>query len=116
MGLGYITVNGFTIKHAAGTYSDFPSSPERRQAGAISVNGGLRWIIEQNKVINARTIAIDIGLGCDEWAGNRPGTTKTNFRDTAKYGSHIVRNNYIGKAGQSGIAGVFSGTPNCSTT
>ncbi|WP_083959109.1 discoidin domain-containing protein [Herbidospora mongoliensis] len=107
-GLGYITVNGFTIKHAAGTYSDFPSSPDRRQAGAISVNGGLRWIIEQNKVINARTIAIDIGLGCDEWAGNRPGTTKTNFRDTAKYGSHIVRNNYIGKAGQSGIAGVFS--------
>lgn len=107
-GLAYITVHGFTVKHAAGTYSDFPSSPERRQAGAISVNGGLRWIIEQNKVVNARTIAIDIGLGCDEWAGNRPGTTKTNFRDTAKYGSHIVRNNYIGKAGQSGIAGVFS--------
>ncbi|WP_436761080.1 discoidin domain-containing protein [Streptosporangium sp. V21-05] len=107
-GLGYITVRGFTVKHAAGTYSDFPSSPSRRQAGAISVNGGLRWIIEQNTVVNARTIAIDIGLGCDEWAGNRPGQTRTHFRDTAKYGSHIVRNNYIGKSGQSGIAGVFS--------
>ncbi|GAA1007748.1 hypothetical protein Aple_071350 [Acrocarpospora pleiomorpha] len=107
-GLGYITVHGFTVKHAANTYSDFPSSPSRRQAGAISVNGGLKWIIENNTVINARTIAIDIGLGCDEWAGNRPGQTRTNFRDTAKYGSHIVRNNYIGKSGQSGIAGVFS--------
>ncbi|SNT53302.1 Fibronectin type III domain-containing protein [Streptosporangium subroseum] len=107
-GLGYITVHGFTVKHAAGTYSDFPSSPSRRQAGAISVNGGLKWIIENNTVVNARTIAIDIGLGCDEWAGNRPGQTRTNFRDTDKYGSHIVRNNYIAKSGQSGIAGVFS--------
>ncbi|GAA0428180.1 hypothetical protein Acor_66810 [Acrocarpospora corrugata] len=107
-GLGYITVHGFTVKHAANTYSDFPSSPSRRQAGAISVNGGLKWIIESNTVINARTIAIDIGLGCDEWAGNRPGETRTHFRDTAKYGSHIVRNNYIAKSGQSGIAGVFS--------
>ena len=107
-GLAYITVDRFTIKHAAGTYSDFPDSPTRRQAGAISVNGGLKWIIENNSIINARTIAIDIGLGCDEWAGNRPGTTKTSFHNTAAYGSHIVRNNYISKAGQSGIAGVFS--------
>ncbi|MBM9504209.1 galactose-binding domain-containing protein [Actinacidiphila acididurans] len=107
-GLGYITVNGFTVKQAANTYSDFPSSPTRRQAGAISVNGGLKWIIENNIVINARTIGIDIGLGNDEWAGNRPGTTRTDFHDTDKYGSHIVRNNYIARCGQSGIAGVFS--------
>jgi len=107
-GLGYITVDGFTIKHAANTYSDFPGSPSRRQAGAISVFGGLKWIIQNNIVINARTIAIDIGLTNDEWAGNRPGTTRTNFRNTALYGSHIVRNNYIAKSGQSGIAGVFS--------
>ncbi len=107
-GLGYITVDGLTVKHAANTYSDFPDSPTRRQAGAISVNGGLRWIIQNNVIVNARTIGIDIGLGNDEWAGNRPGTTRTNFRETGKYGSHIVRNNYIGKSGQSGIAGVFS--------
>ncbi|WP_327003509.1 discoidin domain-containing protein [Dactylosporangium sp. NBC_01737] len=107
-GLGYITVDGLTVKHAANTYSDFPDSPTRRQAGAISVNGGLRWIIQNNVVVNARTIGIDIGLGNDEWAGNRPGTTRTNFRETSKYGSHVVRNNYIGRSGQSGIAGVFS--------
>jgi hypothetical protein len=107
-GLGYITVNGFTVKHAANTYSDFPDSPDRRQAGAISVYGGLKWIIENNIVINARTIGIDIGLSNDTWAGNRPGTPRTDFRDTSAYGSHIVRNNYIAKCGQSGIAGVFS--------
>lgn len=107
-GLGYITVDGFTVKHAANTYSDFPGVPSRGQAGAISVNGGLKWIIQNNIVINARTIGIDIGLGNDEWAGNRPGNTRTDFHDTDKYGSHIVRNNYIAKCGQSGIAGVFS--------
>lgn len=107
-GLGYITVDGFTVKHAANTYSDFPGVPSRGQAGAISVNGGLKWIIQNNIVINARTIGIDIGLGNDEWAGNRPGNTRTDFHDTDQYGSHIVRNNYIAKCGQSGIAGVFS--------
>nr|WP_248002359.1 right-handed parallel beta-helix repeat-containing protein [Streptomyces sp. RPA4-2] len=107
-GLGYITVNGFTIKHAANTYSDFPDSPDRRQAGAISVYGGLKWIIENNIVINARTIGIDIGLSNDTWAGNRPGTPRTDFHNTSAYGSHTVRNNYIAKCGQSGIAGVFS--------
>ncbi|MGW4609191.1 discoidin domain-containing protein [Streptomyces sp. NPDC004532] len=107
-GLGYITVNGFTIKHAANTYSDFPDSPTRRQAGAISVYGGLKWIIENNIVINARTIGIDIGLSNDEWAGNRAGATRTDFHNTSAYGSHVVRNNYIAKCGQSGIAGVFS--------
>ncbi|MFJ4851618.1 MULTISPECIES: discoidin domain-containing protein [unclassified Streptomyces] len=107
-GLGYLTVNGFTIKHAANTYSDFPDSPDRRQAGAISVYGGLKWIIENNIVVNARTIGIDIGLSNDTWAGNRPGTPRTDFHNTSAYGSHIVRNNYIAKCGQSGIAGVFS--------
>ncbi|GIF98258.1 discoidin domain-containing protein [Catellatospora citrea] len=107
-GLGYVTVRGFTVKHAANIYSDFPSSPTRSQAGAISVNGGLRWIIENNIVVNARTIGIDIGLGNDEWAGNRPGNTRTHFHNTGLYGSHIVRNNYIARSGQSGIAGVFS--------
>ncbi|WP_433890407.1 discoidin domain-containing protein [Streptomyces sp. CA-111067] len=107
-GLGYITVNGLTIKQAANTYSDFPDSPDRRQAGAISVYGGLKWIIENNIVLNARTIGIDIGLSNDTWAGNRPGTPRTDFHNTSAYGSHIVRNNYIARCGQSGIAGVFS--------
>ncbi|MDR1426758.1 MAG: DUF1565 domain-containing protein, partial [Bifidobacteriaceae bacterium] len=108
-GLGYITVRGLTFKHSANTYSDFPDAELRRQAGAVSVYGGLNWIIEQNIIINARTIAIDIGLSCDIWAGNRTGgIVKTHFHDTDLYGSHIVRGNYIGRAGQSGVAGVFS--------
>jgi hypothetical protein len=107
-GLAYITVDGFTVMHAANWYSDFPSPVRRRQAGAISVNGGLKWIIQNNTVINARSIGIDIGLGCDNWAGYNPEITRTNYWETEKYGSHILRNNYIAKCGQSGIAGVFS--------
>jgi hypothetical protein len=114
-GLQYITVDGFTIKHAANWYSDFPDQPERAQRGAISVYGGRRWIIQNNRVINARTIGVDIGLGCDMWAGNRDandlkidGRLKTHFTDTDKYGEHIVQNNYFARNGQSAIAGVFS--------
>ncbi|MDR1294186.1 MAG: discoidin domain-containing protein, partial [Bifidobacteriaceae bacterium] len=111
-GLGFITLRGMTFKHAAGTYSDFPDAVERRQAGAVSTYGGLKWIIEENTVINARTIGIDIGLGCDLWAANRGNPpypqARTNFRNTDLYGQHIVRGNYIAKSGQSGIAGVFS--------
>ncbi len=81
--------------------------PEHCQSGAISTNGGLKWIIENNTVINARSIAIDIGLRCDLWAGNRdardpgkyPEDAKyfTSYKDTEKYGQHIVRNNLIQK-------------------
>ena len=111
-GLGYITVDGFTIMHAANWYSDFPDQPSRAQRGAISVYGGLKWIIQNNKVLNARTIGIDVGLGCDLWGGNRGSSPqdgwRTHYTETDQYGSHIVRNNYIAKCGQSGIAGVFS--------
>jgi hypothetical protein len=46
-GLGYITIDGFMVKNAANPYSDWPSVPERAQFGVISVNGGLKWIIEK---------------------------------------------------------------------
>lgn len=115
-GLAYITVNGFKVAHAANMYSDFPGYPEHCQSGAISTNGGLKWIIENNTVVNARSIGIDIGLRCDMWAGNRDprkGNQEdqkyfTSYKDIDAYGQHIVRNNLIQKCGQCGIAGVFS--------
>jgi hypothetical protein len=106
-GLGYITIDGFTVKNAANPYSDWPSFPERAQYGMISVAGGLKWIIENNTIMNARTIGIDIGLGCDEWAGNKGKSVRTHFSETDRYGSHIIRNNQFKYNGQSGIVGVF---------
>ena len=115
-GLAFITVDGFQVEHSANMYSDFPGYPEHCQSGAISTNGGLKWIIENCTIINARSIAIDIGLRCDMWAGNRdprnnhPEDKKyfTSYKDIDNYGQHIVRNNLIQKSGQCGIAGVFS--------
>ena len=113
-GLQYITVDGFTMMHAGNWFSDFPSQPERAQRGSISVFGGKRWIIENNSIINARSIGIDIGLGCDTWGGSRNDANKPLVRqwvssgDGDKYGHHIIRHNYIAKCGQSGIAGVHS--------
>ena len=114
-GLQYITVDGFTMMHAGNWYSDFPDQPERAQRGAISVYGGKGWIIQNNTIVNARSIAIDIGLGCDMWGGNRVansskplGKVQTSYEKDDEYGSHIVRNNYISRCGQGGVAGVFS--------
>ena len=117
-GLRYITVEGFTMMHAGNWYSDFPGQPERAQRGAISVYGGMGWIIQKNTIVNARSIAIDIGLGCDVWGGNpghppnasKPlGIIQTRFdTESDKYGHHIIRNNYISRCGQGGVAGVFS--------
>jgi len=116
-GLGFITVDGFTMMHAGNWYSSFPDQPERAQMGAISVSGGYRWIIQNNRIINPASIGIDIGLGSDMWAGNGDrGVTQnkplvgvgTWFTDQYRYGHHLVQNNFIDRAGQSGIVGVFS--------
>jgi hypothetical protein len=83
-GLGYITLEGFAIRNAANPFSD--------------------W----NTIMNERTIGLDIGLGCDEWAGNKGILTKTNYTKTELYGSHMVPKNKFLHNGQGEIAGVFS--------
>lgn len=107
-GLGYITLDGFTIRNAANPFSDWPSPPERAQWGMVSVYGGLKWIIQNCTIQNARTIGLDIGLGCDVWAGNKGTEVKTDYSKVDMYGSHVVRKNKFLHNGQSGIVGVFS--------
>lgn len=116
-GLKYITVDGFTMMNAGNWYSSFPDQPERAQRGAISVYGGKGWVIQNNSVINARTIGVDIGLGCDMWASNESrgsadkpeGGYRYRFAiDQEEYGHHTVQNNYFYRCGQGAVAGVFS--------
>lgn len=116
-GLKYITVDGFVMMNAGNWYSSFPDQPERAQRGAISVYGGKGWVIQNNSVINARTIGVDIGLGSDMWASNESrgsadkpeGGYRYRFAiDQEEYGHHTVQNNYFYRCGQSAIAGAFS--------
>jgi len=89
-GLDYITVDGFTIMHAANNWAPPTQTP---QVGAIGPREGRSWIIENCTIENARSVGISIGRH-DDWSGN-----------INEVGHHIVRNNIIRRCGQAGIAG-----------
>ena len=84
--LGYIRVKGITFAHAG---NGFPV-PQR---GLVSTNRGHHWIIEDNTLEWANSVALDVGN--EDWNASRDG----------KYGYHVIRNNIIRYAGIEGIAG-----------
>lgn len=94
-GLGYITLKGFILEHAANNHP----TP---QIGAVSTRSGHHWVIEQNTIRYANTIGLDIGSewgirGTEEDAPLPPGTIP---------GYHMVRDNHISDNGLCGIAGL----------
>ena len=90
-GLGYITVDGFHFMHSAANWAP-PTIP--LQPGAVGPRMGKRWIIENCRITNARSVGIILGQA--------PGV---DYDDIDAYGEHIVRNNLIRRCGQAGIAG-----------
>lgn len=87
-GLGYITVRGFTIQNVASHWAP----PIAFQPGAVGVNGGHHWVIEDNIVLYAKAVCISIGNP------NGP----ANREDS---GHHVIRNNVLMRCGQAGTAG-----------
>ena len=84
--LGYISVAGFVMEHAADA---FPVP----QGGALSASRGHHWIIEGNTVRQVNAVGIDIGL--QSW-----------FSEKAEIsGHHIIRRNTIEACGICGLAG-----------
>ena len=83
---GYIRVKGITFEHAA---NGFPV-PQR---GLVSTNRGHHWIIEDNTLLWANGVSLD--LGKEDWGAIDPEIP----------GFHIVRNNTIRYAGICGICG-----------
>ena len=64
-GLGYITVEGFSIAHCGNQFPAlFWNKPENAQAGAISTRSGHHWHIKNNFIYNIKSIGIDIGCEC----------------------------------------------------
>ena len=87
-GINYITVRGLTVQNIANHWVP----PTEFQPGAIAPNGGHHWVIEDNNILYAKTVAISLG---------RP-SSKANYK---KSGYHVVRNNIIYRPGQAGIIG-----------
>lgn len=108
-GLGYITVRGFVIEHAAGF---FPIWWDKQwpQAGALSCRSGHHWVIENNIIRYAGGIGLDIGREghptsieyVDRWWNNTP---RGNEGFLA---AHTIRNNHIHDNGMAGINGWLS--------
>lgn len=61
-GLGHIVVEGFVMEHCGNNYpTNFWSTPIWAQAGALGMQGGHHWVVRDNMIRYANTVAIDIG-------------------------------------------------------
>ena len=115
-GVNYITLRGFEIAQAACPWIP----PTADQIGMVGPHWSKGWIIEENRMHDAKCSAIS--LGKDASSGDMLGSKfnrKTPHRHQLEavfiaanngwsketVGSHIVRNNYIYDCGQNGIAG-----------
>jgi len=110
-GMNYITVSGFTMRHAATPWSP----PTAEQVGLIGTHWSRGWIIENNIVSHSKCVGVSLGKYGDEWdnksSNSAEGYVGTINRALANgwnketVGSHIVRNNTISHCEQAGIVG-----------
>lgn len=101
-GLGYITVRGFIMEHCANQLPVNFWSSDTPQAGALSCRGGHHWIIENNTIRWAKTVAMDCGNEGDRDADGLGQPRPENS------GYHLIRNNTIIDNGAAGIVGIRS--------
>jgi hypothetical protein len=90
-GLGYIRVSGLTIEHAANA---IPLVPIQR--GALSATAGHHWIIENCAVRHSNACGADVGV---QQRGPPP---------LPQNGGHVIRDNYFGHHGITGLCGLDS--------
>ena len=109
-GINFITVRGFTMRHAAPPWAP----PTAEQMGLIGTHWSKGWIIENNVISHSRCSGIALGKYGDEWdnrAESAEGYVGTIHRalkngwDKETIGHHVVRNNHISHCEQAGIVG-----------
>lgn len=109
-GINYITVRGFTMRHAATPWAP----PTAEQIALIGTHWSKGWIIENNVISHSRCTGISLGKYGDEW-DNAETTTEAYHRtidralgngwNNEQIGHHIVRGNTISHCEMAGIAG-----------
>ncbi len=112
-GINYITVRGFTMRHAATPWAP----PTAEQIGLIGTHWSKGWVIENNVISHSICSGIALGKHGDEFdntsANTAEGYVKTIERAHAfsipwtkeNIGHHLVRNNVISHCEQAGIVG-----------
>ncbi len=110
-GRNYLTVRGFTMRHAATPWAP----PTAEQIGLIGTHWSKGWIIENNVISHSVCSGVSLGKYGDQWdntsANTAEGYVKTierahpNGWNKETIGGHIVRNNTISHCEQTGIVG-----------
>lgn len=110
-GRDWITVRGFTMRHAATPWAP----PTAEQIGLIGTHWSRGWIIEDCVISHSICSGIALGKHGDEFdntsANTAEGYVRTIERALARgwnretIGGHIVRNNTISHCEQAGIVG-----------
>ncbi len=112
-GRNFITVRGFTMRHAATPWAP----PTAEQIGLIGTHWSKGWIIENNVVSHSTCSGIALGKHGDKYdntsANTAVGYIKTIERahehpiawTKANIGHHVVRNNTVSYCEQAGIVG-----------
>lgn len=119
-GRSYITVRGFEMEQAACPWTP----PTADQPGLLGTNWSKGWIIENNRIHDAKCSGISIGK---ERSTGHNMCTQTHRKPGYQYqmeavflakqigwsketiGSHVIRNNEIYDCGQNGIVGHMGG-------
>jgi alpha-N-arabinofuranosidase len=109
----FITVRGFTLRHAATPWAP----PTSEQIGLIGTHWSKGWIIESNVISHSVCVGVTLGKHGDEF-DNTSADTAVGYVETIRrahvhpfpwtkenIGHHIVRDNHISFCEQAGIVG-----------
>jgi alpha-N-arabinofuranosidase len=110
-GRNYLTVRGFTLRHAATPWAP----PTAEQVGLIGTHWSKGWIIENNVISHSACSGLSLGKYGDEF-DNKSSNSAEGYVGTINralkngwnkdtIGHHLVRNNTISHCGQAGIVG-----------
>jgi len=112
-GRNFITIRGFTMRHAATPWAP----PTAEQPGLVGTHWSRGWIIESNVISHSRCVGVSLGKHGDEYdntsANSAEGYVKTIERAHAHaipwtketIGHHVVRDNVISHCEQAGVVG-----------
>ncbi|MEX1015842.1 MAG: right-handed parallel beta-helix repeat-containing protein [Phycisphaeraceae bacterium] len=117
-GLGYITLRGLTIEHAANQTPSWGRS-SWAQTGALSTRSGHHWVIEHCTIRHAKSVGIDCGTEGDPAQQaefpEAPWDNDEDIRSSHKFtrlhalaqkgGYHLIRHNTISDNGHCGLTG-----------
>ncbi|MEQ8600530.1 MAG: right-handed parallel beta-helix repeat-containing protein [Devosia sp.] len=119
-GCNFITVRGFTMRHAATQWA----APTAEQIGLIGTNWSKGWVIENNVISDSRCSGITLGKdresGHNTWSNEGDDLTSAKGADAYTVvvqralelgwskdtiGSHLVQNNEVYRCEMAGICG-----------